>query len=302
MATECSSSPSWILSTGRSPSLATRVLGFLPALTAILLAVLAAPIAEANLCGQSAAGERYFWAAVAGDSPRTNNCFGSTGFRCYQGDDGEPFVRLKNPACDPTAGPCTVELRVPFEFPGVEQMVAEDGLFGSPTPVIYWFAAEQAPACPGSTVDCGQEMICGVAGTTAGKINADFIETWVERAGVTCDNAAEQTEVYSLRAMVCRTACRVDTVVDGVSFGGPALAAAIGCPPPPPPPLDFTCAEPNSCGSCFGGGMSGGGGGVGGGGDGADGGPPTGEGAFLAYAGGGAGHPDTPGAAAWAAT
>lgn len=200
---------------------------------AVLAACLAATWAEPALgldeCGQSAAGDRYFWAAIAGESPRNNNCFGGSGFRCSQAIDGQPFVRLKNPACDPTTTPCVIELRVPIELPGVEQMVDEDG-FGSPTPAVYWFAADEAPPCPGSTVDCGQEMICGLAGTTAGKIDADFVETWIERPGVTCDNAENQSGVYSLRVMVCRTACRIDTVANGISFDELNVAASIGGP------------------------------------------------------------------------
>jgi hypothetical protein len=59
---------------------------------------------------------------------RTNNCFGASGFRCYAPVPGSWTLRRVNEACDATTGDCILEAVVPFETPGVQQMVAEDGL------------------------------------------------------------------------------------------------------------------------------------------------------------------------------
>lgn len=163
-------------------------------LLALFASVLMATSALAAECTHP-----YYWGPTAGYTPKPNNCFGGTGFRCYQGMAGAWYFALKNPACDPYSPQgCAVQLRVPLEFPGVEDMVAEDGLFGSPLPVVYWYDDGTADPCPGTQTNCGQVSICGTAGF-GGKLNSDFLETWVERGGVTCSNVGQQTGEYAIR-------------------------------------------------------------------------------------------------------
>ena len=82
-----------------------------PGLLAASLAVVSATPASGNLCGESAAGEEYFWAATSGQTLKANNCSGSTGFRCYKAVAGIPYFRLKTPSCNPVIQACTVEPR-----------------------------------------------------------------------------------------------------------------------------------------------------------------------------------------------
>ena len=55
---------------------------WLAALT-LLVVVLTAFPAPANAQGECIFP--YFWGQLTGDSPRSNNCFGANGFRCYKG-------------------------------------------------------------------------------------------------------------------------------------------------------------------------------------------------------------------------
>jgi hypothetical protein len=153
--------------------------------------------------GRCDANDPYYWEGIPGDSPANINCQGFDGFRCYEPRrPGREYFRVKSTSCDPKAGECTVQMRVPLEFPGLEQMIADHGLSLSPTPTIFWFTSSPAPPCPGT--ECGQDTICGTSGF-GGKLNRDLLETWVERS-VSCASAPMQTEVFSLRAIVCRTA------------------------------------------------------------------------------------------------
>jgi len=57
----------------------------------------------------------------AGTSTSTATC--SDTFKCEKAKSTGPVIELSNPACDPKAGPCTVRLRVPLEFPGNKQNI-----------------------------------------------------------------------------------------------------------------------------------------------------------------------------------
>jgi len=250
-------------------------------------------------CGNAA--NRIYWYQVAGSSPATNNCFGASGFRCYDPKGGSSTVELVDPSCNPQIQACSVRLRVSFEFPGASQTWNDDSLAVGQ---VYWFASQTSPSCNG-TSNCGQIGICSVPGQA---IIYDFIDTYILKHNVTCANAAATQEVFSLTAWSCVTACRKEKKVEGLVLGGPGLAAALGCPTPPPPP----CIEPfgqtsggsgNSCSMCQ---PVGGGGGAGCSVSVAGGGPsctPSWMGkSQVRYAAGGVGADGLPGSSAWRTT
>jgi len=278
-----------------------RRLASRPAVLLVLLGSVVAMVwstpAHAGACPHP-----YYWQAVVGNSPQGNNCEGLDGWRCYKAIESDWYYALESATCDPTSEECVVQLRVPLEFPGLGDMVAEDGLFGTPTPWIFWFTQEEAPDCERRTIfapDCGQATTCGLV-SPGGQINSDFVETWVERT-LSCGSASQDSTQYSIRVRVCNsTSCIVtDTVVESMSFADPTrLMRDLGCPEDPPP---NDCKEEKSCTQCPGG-LGAGGGGSAAGGPGAPGDPGAGGGAYLWYAAGGVGHPDYPGSTEWNVT
>ena len=244
-------------------------------------------------------GNRIYWFSVPGSSPADNNCQGATGFRCHPPERLSSAVELVNPGCNPRTQACAVRLRVSFEFPGAAQTFHEDGLTVGQ---IYWFAGATSPSCTGTTPSCGQIGICSAAGQA---LIYDFVDTYILKNNVTCANAAASQEVFSLTAWACPTisSCRKELKVEGLTLGGPSLAAAIGCPVPPPPPCtegdgSSSGASGNSCPLCQ---SVGGGGGcsasAAGGGPGCE--PPGLGKAQLRYAAGGVGGDGLPGSTAW---
>jgi RHS repeat-associated protein len=254
-------------------------------------------------CAPAVAGATTFHFEEETGTPISTGICSSSGFRCTKPEEnGGPTYQLLDTGCDPEVGACAVHLRVPIRFPGNQANISDGGFRGME---VRWYFDSTAPSCS-DAVQCGQVSTCGKAFTGTATIETDRAVFTATRE-LSCADVQNQDHPLSLTAWACVSSigCKKRLDINDLDLDGEAVAAAIGCPPPPPPPpppLDFSCLAPNSCGSCFGGGMSGGGGGVGGGGAGGDGGPPTGEGAFLYYAGGGVGQPGTPGAAAWAVT
>jgi YD repeat-containing protein len=215
-----------------------------------------------------------FWEPLPGEDARPNNCLGASGFRCYEAESLGTFARLVDADCDPTQEPCSVQLGLSLEFPGLEAMIAEDGQVH--TPLIEWEFSGG-----------GFVGTCGLDGVD-GRIVSDFVESFLQFGGVTCANSQNVVNVFTVEARVCMAACPRTTTVT-VLDGGPAFTRGIGCPLPP---LPATCGE-SSCTICVKGVP------VGGGGAETDGGGP---GARLRYAAGGAGRSDSPGATAWRTT
>lgn len=270
---------------------------------AVTMAVSGLVAGEASAQGQCSSSKPYYWGVLSGQNSQNANCISA--FWCYQPVAGEPFFRLETPSCDPSATSCVVQLVVPLEFPGAEDMWDHYGGVSYPSPWVFWFDEPTVGSCPtgSSPPSCSpaQDVTCGVPGFN-GRINRDFIETWVEKPGVGCHNVLDQTGDYAVRAAVCASngisSCRKDVVVQGMTFDTPLLAASIGCVIPPPE----DCAEqsPGMCSLCRNGVGPDGGGPAGGpgGGPGGEGGP-TGPGALLHYRAGGVGGPDFPGTSAW---
>jgi hypothetical protein len=74
----------------------------------------------------------YFWSAE-GQNPQDNNCQGNSGWRCYRGEVTGIWAEVA-PGCDPAVATCTTEVHASLLARGVGDMVAEDGLGGTPTP------------------------------------------------------------------------------------------------------------------------------------------------------------------------
>lgn len=238
-------------------------------------------------------------AELTGDSPSvTNNCFGGSGFRCYAGSLRGSFFRKTIPSCDPNVGSgCTSRLVLWFEYPGLDQMLVEDGS-GAPFPLIFWFDEPTVGTCASSCVppSCppacspAELGICGLSGT-ASRILDDFVETRLDLPAYTCAAAEALNLQYSVLSRSCPTGCEKDTPINSIFVGGPNLARALGCLPPPP----SGCAEgSDGAGACC----------VGAAGST----PTTGQApgfvlpehaAALAYQGGGTGNSGLPGAESW---
>jgi hypothetical protein len=143
-------------------------------------------------------------------------------------------IQKADPTCDPTSGPCTVQIRIPLEFPGHEQNLAITS--GAPKPIVYYFEATTPPACTPSFPfnDCGALAICGQIGGP--QFLSDAGETLIRRGGVTCDNVESIADVLSLSVFTCLTSsiCRKRLDVSDLAFGGEAVGEALGCPVPPP--------------------------------------------------------------------
>ena len=249
-------------------------------------------------CGAGNPYTIYFVDGASADhqTKRCNNWF------CFEAIDlAGPWIRLKNPACDPNAGACTIQVGMELEFPGNEQNVA---MFSTAGPWIYWYDTESPnQACaPGVNVDCGQIGSCGVPGASA-TITTDTVETYVEIGGVSCgDTSSALLKTYSLSAFACYFSdppCAKPHHVPGIDATPGAVKQALGCPIIPTQSCNGD--DGTSCRDCLAGGV-GIGGGLGIGGSGGFGDPATGHGAYLYYTAGGPGHVGLPGAAAWRVT
>jgi RHS repeat-associated protein len=248
----------------------------------VLLALFSLPgSVYAINCGTTSLGD-YHWTA-SGQVTRANNCLGFSGFRCYAVTGPGTLLEKVNPACDPTAGSCTVKIHATATIPGLRDMIVEDGLFSSLTPWVYWYP------CTGAA--CTQDFVCGLD-AFGGRINFDNLDTWLER-GLSCAQAVSLN--LSVRIRVCASSsCEQSTTID---LPAADLANALGCPKPP---RKDDCRD---CKSCI---LTGGGNGGGGCSAGVGGRGPTckvpASGAHLYYAEGGAGTAGLPGSASWATT
>ena len=201
------------------------------------------------------------WDLVPGDSPTTEECL-YDGFWCEKAKQpGAPYVRQTNPTCDPESEACTIQLRVPLELPGNEQNVHDYGL-GSPTPWVYWFGEGSPPAeCEPGPTTCGEVGVCGV--TPSLQITVDFIETYLQIGGVSCDDLTNpQLKSYSLSVFTCPAGyCEKRLDVPGLDLSPASISAKLGCEDP----KRWSCPEsdPYTCPLCLPGGASPAGGGPG---------------------------------------
>lgn len=226
-------------------------------------------------------------------STSTATC--SDTFKCEKAKTTGPVIEKVNPACDPTAGPCAIRLRVPLEFPGNKQNIAIAGsIFGAPTPQVLWFTGGTPPAscAPRFNVNCGQISVCGIIGA---QYSGDFGETSLAVGNVSCSNLTNpQLTTFSISVFSCesRFSCPKRLDISDLDLTPPAVAQALGCPVP----RKWQCDE---CKACM---LAGHGGGSPAGKGGAAGPGKSGPGAMLRYAAGGAGGPGFPGSAAWNTT
>ncbi len=153
---------------------------------------------------------------------------------------GDWYVAKTNLFCSPQTELCSVSLRVPLEFPGNKQ---NTGI----TPQVFWFQGSSAPdPCnPIFPPYCDFYRVCGFPGD---EILEDFGETSLHLGDYNCSTIVTASADYSLIAWnECLTTCRRSLYVNGMHFGGPATALAIGCSIPPP---DDCATNTNECRDC----------------------------------------------------
>ena len=80
--------------------------------------------AQIYSCGTTSLGT-YGWQA-SGQLTRSNNCQGFRGFRCYPVENPSWSVDKTDPACDPEAGSCVVEIHARATVPGLKDMIVEE--------------------------------------------------------------------------------------------------------------------------------------------------------------------------------
>ncbi|MEM7356355.1 MAG: hypothetical protein AAF657_36400, partial [Acidobacteriota bacterium] len=238
---------------------------------------------------ESCTSNILYSADVPGTSEDPALCFASQA-RCETPIDDGRFLRKKDPACDPEAGPCTVQLGARLRFPGNALNLQQNLGTGK----VYWYESATAPGCNPSRPpfpSCGQLGICGNGVISQSLFNFDRAETWIELSA-SCASAPGEDRVFSFDAWICMTSgsCNRRLAVDGLAYGGASLAAALACDAP----KKRSCPSDNPCFNCRGHGE--GGAGVGGGGGGA---APSGSGPGrgLRQASGGVGGPSDPGSA-----
>ncbi|HSL81512.1 MAG TPA: hypothetical protein VLF66_01975, partial [Thermoanaerobaculia bacterium] len=251
---------------------------------ALALALPAASVEQG--CGNSLGYDIRF-SHDFGEIPSISSDRCSDTFKCAPPGSVGPFVRKIDPGCDAEAGPCALRLVFPLEFRGNRENIADVGLSGAPTPVIFWFDGEADADCrPWLSTSCGQVSICG---QSPNKVPYDVIDTYLNLGEATCTNPVPtlHSGLLSILAASCpsRFSCPKRTF-DSHDVTPAEVKKALGCIDPPKDDCD-------DCRSCPLSGVP------------ADGRPPriggpalgAGGGAFLYYAGGGVGHPGYPGTA-----
>src|SRR5436305_4990869 len=254
-------------------------------------AVLTRPAAAVETSCSNAAGWDVRSNSFGGTSTSTATC--SDTFKCEKAKSTGPVIEKVNANCDPKAGACAIRLRVPLEFPGnLQNITSAGGIFGAPTPLVYWFqgSTPSASCAPRFDVNCGQLSVCGSSDNV--QYSGDFGETTLTVGGVSCSSlTSPQLTNLSISVFSCesRFSCPKRLDVPGIDFSPTAVAKALGCPVP----RKWVCDDCKACKLAgHGGGSPGGKGGVGGPGD-------SGPGAMLRYAAGGAGGPGFAGSVAW---
>jgi RHS repeat-associated protein len=167
-------------------------------------------------CGFTSQGT-YTWTAT-GQSTKTANCSASSKYRCYAPENLSWSVVKANPACNPTAGSCTVDIHAIATSPGVADMIAANsGSFQNmATPFIEWYP------CAGTA--CSKDWTCGLQGF-GGQIGKDNLDNWL-RKSLSCTQAWSSS--YSVKVRVCpSTSCESSGVID---IPAADLATALGCP------------------------------------------------------------------------
>ncbi|HWM89764.1 MAG TPA: RHS repeat-associated core domain-containing protein [Thermoanaerobaculia bacterium] len=186
---------------------------------AAVLAVFTCPAAaQVRTCGTTSLGT-YHWIA-SGQLARTNNCQGTSGFRCYAAENTAWFVEKTSPACNPNSGSCAVRIHATATIPGLKAMITEEGsLFSSLTPWAEWYP------CTGAS--CTKDFACGLA-AFGGQIDFDNLDTWLER-GLSCEQAwATNLSVY---IRVCAgSACEDPNKNRLIDIPATGLALGLGCP------------------------------------------------------------------------
>jgi RHS repeat-associated protein len=248
------------------------------------------PAAAQPVCANASGWDTITYNNFAGTSTSTATC--SDTFKCEKAKSTGPVIELVNPSCDPKTGPCTIRLRVPFEFPGNKQNIAiAGGSFGAPTPKAYWFLGGTPPSscAPRFNADCGQISICGIFGA---QYTGDFGETAMTVGGVSCSNLTDpKLTTFSISVFSCesRFSCPKRLDLSNIELTPGAVAQALGCPVP----RKHECDDCKACKIAgHGGGSPAGKGGTANPAD-------SGPGAMLRYAAGGAGGPGFAGSAAW---
>jgi RHS repeat-associated protein len=160
-------------------------------------------------------------------------------FWCFQGEDLGPFIRLANPACDPTVGTCGIQLRFPLEFKGNKTNKAEHPNEDPPLPSVFWFAGAAPQSCqPWLDVNCGQIGICNA-------IRDDFVETFLTLGSASCDSPnPAKSGLFSIIAVTCgsRFSCPMREFAS-FTVSPQSVRTGLGCPDPPRQDCD-------SCLSC----------------------------------------------------
>lgn len=64
---------------------------------------------------------------------------GSGLYRCYVAEELDRTIRLRDPACDPVAGTCEVELVVTLRYPGNRQNVNDLTAGSAPKAAHWWY-------------------------------------------------------------------------------------------------------------------------------------------------------------------
>ena len=97
-------------------------------------------------CGTTSLGT-YRWQA-SGQLTRANTCQGFRGFRCHPVENPSWSVDKTDPACEPEAGSCVVEIHARATIPGLKDMIMEEGSPSlSPTPWAEWYPCAGAGYC-----------------------------------------------------------------------------------------------------------------------------------------------------------
>jgi RHS repeat-associated protein len=179
-----------------------------------------------------------------GGSERFDRPVNCTGWRCYQAEIGSHYFAVQG-TCNPASSSCIIELRLPVDFPGVEDMIENPpSPDHPPTPRIYWDLCSPT---------CATQAVCGL-GPAVGRpyIEQDDLTTWVERTNVTCANAGSQAGDFRVTTEVCPSALcpRPPNLAVEISFADDGLPAWIGCGPLNDPPFDGVGPGEKPSGSC----------------------------------------------------
>jgi YD repeat-containing protein len=197
--------------------------------------------AQTSTCANHG-GYSFFKTNIAEATTNLAATCGSGLYRCYEVEELDRTIRLTNPACDPNAGSCEVELVVTLRYPGNRQNFLALMAQNAPNAVVWWYDGGTPPTCdPTTSSTCSQQAV-GVCGAPLldARIKQDRVETFL-RIDTSCENLRAgilhpRMGEYSILAYPCSTAsssaCRLRKAIGGLSITAEAVAAAIDCPIP----------------------------------------------------------------------